>query len=289
MPEEEAAMARSGIVNANGQELHFDEQGAGDPLVLIMGIGYDSTLWMLHQVPALARRFTVITFDNRDAGRSAAANGSYTIGDMADDVAGLLDGLEVQRAHVVGLSMGAMIAQEFALRHADRLDHLVLSGPDPAPARHAFHPIAVWSWVKANDTAGATFAAQQFTWLFSAAFLRSPAAVQQTVEFLAGNPHPVGADAYARQAAAYLAYDGTDRLAGITAPTLVIVGEQDLLTPPWLAREVARAIPGARLEIIAGDGASHVVPLERPQEFNQLVVDFLTATRTTDAAAALSA
>jgi 3-oxoadipate enol-lactonase len=174
MPEEEAAMARSGIVNANGQELHFDEQGAGDPLVLIMGIGYDSTLWMLHQVPALARRFTVITFDNRDAGRSAAANGSYTIGDMADDVAGLLDGLEVQRAHVVGLSMGAMIAQEFALRHADRLDHLVLSGPDPAPARQAFHPIAVWNWVKAEDTAGAMFAAQQFAWLFSAAFRRNP-------------------------------------------------------------------------------------------------------------------
>jgi 3-oxoadipate enol-lactonase len=270
-------MDTSGVVNVNGQSLYFEEHGEGEPLVLIMGIGYDSKLWTLYQVPALARRFRVIIFDNRDAGQSAPANGSYTIGDMADDVAGLLDALDIRRAHVVGLSMGAMIAQEFALRHADRLDHLVLSGPDPAPARQAFHPIAVWDWVKANDTAGATFAAQQFTWLFSAAFLRSSAAVQQTVAFLAGNPHPVAADAYARQAHAYLEYDSTDRLAGITAPTLVIVGEQDLLTPPWIVREVADAIPGARMAIIRGDGASHVVPLERAEEFNQLVSDFLAA------------
>ena len=277
-------MMTSGIVQANAQELYFQVEGEGEAVVLIMGIGYDSTLW-LHQVPALARRFKVVTFDNRDAGRSSRANGSYSIADMADDVAGLLDALEIERAHVVGLSMGALIAQEFALRHGDRLNRLVLSGPDAAPARQAFHPIASWNWVKANDVSGASFAAQQFTWLFSATFMRNRAAVQQTIEFLSANPNPVGSDAYARQAQAYLEYDPGGRASDISAPTLVIVGEQDLLTPPWIAREVAAAIPGAQLEIITGDGASHVVPLERPDEFNRLVMRFLTAPSTVSAEA----
>lgn len=82
-------------------------------------------------------------------------------------------------------------------------------------------------------------------------------------------------EAYERQARAYLQFDSLDRLGGITAPTLVIVGEQDLLTPPWIAREVADAIPDARFEIIRGEGSSHVVPIERPDDFNRLVSDFL--------------
>jgi pimeloyl-ACP methyl ester carboxylesterase len=268
-------MATSGTIRVRGQELYCEVHGEGEPLVLIMGIGYDSSLW-LHQVPALGRAFKVVVFDNRDVGRSGRASGPYTIADMADDVAGMLDALVIPRAHVVGLSMGAMIAQEFALRHGDRLNRLVLSGADAGPARQVFHPIGVWNWVKANDDGGATFAAQQFVWLFSTAFLRDRAAVQQTLDVLSSNPHPVSSDAYARQAHAYLAYDPAGRLEGIKAPTLVIVGEQDLLTPPWLAREVAAAIPGAQLEIIAGDGASHVVPLERPEDFNRLVTRFLT-------------
>ncbi|HEY0670910.1 MAG TPA: alpha/beta fold hydrolase [Longimicrobiales bacterium] len=268
-------MGTSGTVNVNGHELYYEEHGAGEPLILIMGIGYDSSLWTLYQVPALACRFQVVIFDNRDAGRSAQTSEAYGIADMADDVAGLMDALGIARAHLVGLSMGALIAEEFALRYPTRLYRLVLSGPDMAPARHPFHPIAVWNWVKTNDATGSTFAVQQFAWLFSAAFLCNSDAVQQTVDFLSSNAYPVTAQAYARQAHAYLAYDPTDRLAGIKAPTLVIAGEQDLLTPPWVAREVAASIPGARLEIIKGDGASHVVPLERPDEFNALVSDFL--------------
>ena len=92
---------------------------------------------------------------------------------------------------------------------------------------------------------------------------------------LASNPHPVEPDAYDRQAQAYLRFDILDRLDGIKAPTLVIVGEQDLLTPPWVAREVAGGIPGARFEMVTGDRSSHVVPLERPDDFNQLVANFL--------------
>jgi len=270
-------MSESGKTAANGQELYFEIHGEGPPLVLVMGIGYDSSLWTLHQVPALAGRFKVIVFDNRDAGRSSRSSSEYTIGDMADDLAGLLDGLEIPRAHVVGLSMGGMIGQEFALRHADRLDRLVLSGAGAAPARSVFDPIRTWSWIKTHDDSGEVFAAEQFTWLFSPGFLRDQEAVRQTIAFLSSNPNPVASAAYGRQARAYVQHDALDRLGAIRAPTLVVVGEEDRLTPPWTAREVAEAIPGARLEIIRGPGSSHVLPLERPDEFNRLVTAFLSA------------
>jgi 3-oxoadipate enol-lactonase len=269
-------MSCSGTTSSNGQQLYYEMHGEGQPLVLVMGIGYDSSLWKLQQVPALSKRFRVVIFDNRDAGRSSRAAHPYSIADMADDVAGLLDGLHIPHAHLLGLSMGGMIAQEFALRHADRLDRLVLSGVGAAPARSAFDPIRIWSWVRSHDDSGEAFGAQQFVWLFSSSFLRNDAAVKQTLALLASNPTPMTPDAYTRQAMAYLQHDVLDRLGGIQVPTLVVGGEQDLLTPPWILQEVATAIPGAELRILRGHGSSHLLPLERPAEFNQLVTDFLT-------------
>ena len=160
-------LAQSGTVQANGQELYYELHGEGPPLVLVMGIGYDSSLWTLAQVPVLSTQFQVILVDNRDAGRSSKAIQPYTIADMADDLAGLLDALGIQRSHLLGLSMGGMIAQEFALRHSDRLDRLVLAGTGAAPARSAVDPIQIWSWVKTNDPTGEVFGGQQFVSLFS--------------------------------------------------------------------------------------------------------------------------
>ena len=269
-------LAQSGTVQANGQDLYYELHGEGPPLVLLMGIGYDSSLWTLAQVPVLSTQFQVILVDNRDAGRSSNARHPYTIADMADDLAGLLDALEIQRSHLLGLSMGGMIALEFALRHGDRLDRLVVTGTGAAPARSAVDPIQIWSWVKANDSTGEVFGGQQFVSLFSTAFLRNHEAVRDTAELMASNPYPMSPEAYGRQADAYRQFDALDRLAAITAPTLVVVGEQDLLTPPWIAQEVAEAIPDARFEVIRGHGSSHLVPIECPDEFNRLVSGFLS-------------
>jgi 3-oxoadipate enol-lactonase len=269
-------LPQSGTLQTNGQELYYEVHGEGPALVLVMGIGYDSSLWTLAQVPALSTQFRVVLVDNRDAGRSSKASRPYSIADMADDLAGLLDALGIARTHLLGLSMGGMIAQEFALRHADRLDRLVLAGTGAAPARSAVDPIQIWSWVKANDATGKVFGGQQLASLFSTAFLRNHEAVQDTTALMASNPYPMSPEEYGRQADAYLQFDALGRLGAVTAPTLVVVGEQDLLTPPWIAREVADAIPGARFEVIRGDGSSHVVPIERPEDFNRLVSDFLT-------------
>src|SRR3954462_292968 len=201
---------QSGTVQANGEQLYYEVHGDGPPLVLVMGIGYDSSLWTLQQVPALSTRFRVVLVDNRDAGRSSRAQHGYDIADMADALAGVLNALGISRTHLLGLSMGSMIGIEFALRHADRLDRLVLGGPGAAPARSAVDPISIWNWVKANDPSGEVFGGQQFTWLFSSAFLRNKPAVQETTALLASNPNPVEPDAYHRQAQAYLHFDALD-------------------------------------------------------------------------------
>ncbi len=265
----------SGKSMCNGHEIYWESHGQGEPLVLVMGIGYDATLWELHQVPFFSQHFRTIIFDNRDVGRSSRASAPYTIADMADDVAALMDNLGIARAHLLGISMGGMICQEFAIRHPHRLNKLVLTGTGAAPTRSAFDPISVWSFVKSHDGEGMSFADQQFLWLFSESFRRNTEAVQQTLQMLASNPNPVSAEAYQRQADAYVKHDALDRLRLVTAKTIVIAGEQDRLTPPWVCREVAEAIPTASFELVEGDGSSHVLPLERPDDFNRIALSFL--------------
>jgi 3-oxoadipate enol-lactonase len=267
--------AHKGEVHCNGQTLYWESNGEGKPFVLIMGIGYDSTLWGFHQVPFFSEYFKTIIFDNRDVGRSSKSQESYTIADMADDLAGLLDALGIEKTHMLGISMGGMIAQEFAIRYPEKLDKLVLTGTGAATARSKFDPISIWSYVKTQDADGLIFAAEQFIWLFSESFNRNQEAVDQTLQMLAGNPNPVSAESYRRQAEAYVKHDTLDRLNQVSAPTMVIAGEQDRLTPPWICKEVADAIPNANYKLISGAGSSHVLPLERPDEFNHIVLSFL--------------
>ena len=266
---------KSGYVDTNSQQIYYEMYSEGEPLILVMGIGGDSTMWSSFQVPAFSTKYQVIVLDNRDAGRSSKATAPYTIADMADDVAGLMDDLGIERAHVLGISMGGMIAQEFALQHPARLNKLILTGTGAATGQAKFDPIMSWNFVKQHDNEGLAFAAQQFIWLFSTEFLRNHQAVDQTLALFASNPNPFTPEAYARQAEAYLKHNALDRLKYVKAPTLVISGEQDRLAPPWIARELADAIPGAKFHLVEGNGASHALILERPDDFNQIAMNFL--------------
>ena len=116
----------TGFQECNGQKLYYEIHGEGEPLVLIMGLGGDATAWMF-QIPAFSKYFKVIVFDNRDVGRSSMAKTSYTIADMAQDTAGLLNALGVQQANVLGGSMGGFIAQELVIHHPDKVKKLVLA------------------------------------------------------------------------------------------------------------------------------------------------------------------
>jgi len=133
-------------------------------------------------VPFFSEHFQTIVFDNRDVGRSSHATGAYKIADIADDVASLLNGLGVERAHLVEISMGGMICQEFAVRHPNRLNKAVLTGTGTAPARAK--SISIWSFVKIHDSKGLTFTAQQFLWLFCESFRLNHEALDQTLQLL---------------------------------------------------------------------------------------------------------
>lgn len=272
---EDKIQAKSGKVKSNGQTLYWESHGEGEPLILVMGIGYDSTLWGLHQVPFFSKYFQTIVFDNRDSGQSSKATKEYSIRDMADDIVGVLSELGIKKSHFIGVSMGGMICQEFAINYPELIDKLVLTGTSAANELSLFDPINVWNFVKQKDVEGMIFAQQQFIWLFSDSFIRNKTAVEQTLQMLGSNPNPVSPESYQRQANAYLKHNTLARLNLIKSPTLVLVGEQDRLTPPWICKEVADGIPNSKFKIIDGDGSSHVLPLERPNDFNDVVLSFL--------------
>jgi pimeloyl-ACP methyl ester carboxylesterase len=263
---------QSGIVDANGQRLYYEIHGQGEPLLVISGLGGDIIGWGL-QIQPWNKHFQVIVFDNRDAGRSSLAAGPYTIADMAADTVALLRALGIERAHVLGASMGGMIAQELALAHPDMVDKLVLVCTTAQMARYRLSLIDPWKWIVNNDPPAEIPSAYLVSWCMTHDFQQNAAAVEDLIGQIVNAPYPQSPSAFGRQADAVRGHDALDRLGGITAPTLVIVGDQDLLTPPWLARQLAAAIPGARLQILEGGG--HCLFWEIADRFNQTVIDFL--------------
>jgi pimeloyl-ACP methyl ester carboxylesterase len=270
-------------VKANGIELEYDEHGdAGDPpLLLIMGLSAQMTLWRDEFVAELVSRgFRVIRFDNRDIGLStffddagvpdlsdALTTGQlppavYTLDDMADDAAGLLDALGIERAHIVGASMGGMIAQTFAIRHPQRTVSLCsIMSTTGNPGVGQADPALVGNLFMAVPPANAEEAEE--AGIQSAKLLGSPGypADEQRVREYARSAfersfHPAGV---ARQMLAIVHQpDRTDALSKVTAPTLVIHGDADPLVTPSGGAATAAAIPGAELWIQSGVG--HDIP-----------------------------
>lgn len=256
-----------------GVTLNYEISGEGDPLLLIMGTSGSIPLWG-ELLPKLAERHRVIAFDNRGLGGSDRGEGPITVASMAEDASALLEALEVPQAHVMGWSLGSAIAQELALTHPEQVASTVMyatwgrcDGFQRSMLTALRLPYAVRDMEAALSIAGLAFSPQlldhpDFAQLLEPmlpAFPQGDAQMQVTTE----------------QWDADLAHDTLDRLGGITAPTLVVVGEQDLLTPPWQSRAVADAIPGARFELVTGPGSSHGLHIERPDDLVKLVVDFL--------------
>jgi 3-oxoadipate enol-lactonase len=272
------------IAKVGAIDLYYDEQGSGDPLLLVMGLAADSAAW-LFQVPDFARHYRTIVFDNRGVGRSAKPPGPYTIHEMADDTAGLLDVLGIARAHVVGVSMGGMIAQELALRHPDRVRGLVLActypEPDAEVERQRQFSMAQFGGTVAADgemridlTAldPMLFFQHLLPRVFNQAFIDQE--LPKLMQLFSGAlQYGFSMEAILGQVAAVMGHRATDRLHQIKARTLVITGDADLLIPPANSRVLAEHIPNARLVTIPG--GSHGFNFETPERFNREVLDFL--------------
>ena len=253
-------------------EMYYLDVGAGDPVVLIMGFGGDHTAWAL-QMGALSTRHRVIAFDNRGVGRSDAPDQPYTIRMMAADTLGLMDALGIAGAHVVGVSMGGMIAQELALAHPDRVRSLHLGCTLARPDAYMLALNAAWREMRIGLGREPMLRALCL-WLFApVTYAERPELVEAMLQNSLTNPYPQSLVGFLRQGEAITAHDTLERLSAIRCPTLVSVAEDDILVPPRFSREIAGRIPRAELQVVIG--AAHGYFLERPDVFNQLSLDFI--------------
>ncbi len=253
--------------------LHVVREGRGEPLLWITGLGISSEIFS-PVIGRYAEDHDCIRYDNRGAGRSPAPWRATSIPELALDAVRLLDALEIDSAHVYGLSMGGMVAQELALRFPDRVRALVLGGtthggpwsvlPSPRIAA-ALTSIGAPARLRAELVARA---------LFTPGFrAREPALTRHYLGLL--GQHPGSARGKLSHLTAASFHDTRARLGRITAPTLVLHGAQDALTPPANARQLTRAIPGARLELVPDAG--HLYLLERPDLSHRLFADWLAS------------
>jgi 3-oxoadipate enol-lactonase len=276
------------IAKIGSLDIYYEEHGAGEPLLLIMGLAADSTAWMF-QVPEFAEKYRTIVFDNRGVGRSSKPAGPYTIHEMADDAAGLLDALDVRRAHVVGVSMGGMIAQELALRWPERVQSLVLACTFPEPdadverqRRFSIQQFGgsvsssgeVQVDVKAIDPM--QFLQVILPTVFNQEFIAKE--LPKLIQVFSGAlQYGFSLEAILGQVAAVMGHQATDRLHQIAVPTLVITGDADRLISPANSDLLAKHIPGAKL--VKVPGGSHGFNFETPELFNRAVLDFLASVR----------
>jgi len=265
-------------IHANGIDIHYALAGEGPVVLLAHSLGSDHSIWAAQQSALAGRhdgpppawgRHTVIAYDLRGHGRTSAPPGPYSFDLLAQDAVALLDALSIDKASFVGISLGGMIGQALALAAPERLDKLVL-----ADTAAAYPPEARAAWperirqIEAGGLAPLVDATLE-RWFTAPYRAAHPQVVARIGAIIRATP----VAGYVGCCHAIAALDFAARLGQITAPTLVLVGEQDAGTPPAMAREIQAGIPGARLTVIPG--AAHLSCVEQAETFNRLLLDFL--------------
>ncbi|WP_334159089.1 3-oxoadipate enol-lactonase [Oryzomicrobium sp.] len=249
--------------------LYYMEDGPADApaLVLSNSLGTNADMWA-PQLPALAERFRVVRYDTRGHGKSSIPAGEYTFAQLADDVAGLLDHLKIERAHFCGLSMGGPTGMQLALAHPQRVNKLVLC--NTAARIGSADGWATRIAAVSENGLDAMAPALVERWLTADFRARAPVQTRQLVDMLRRTPEA----GYNSNCAALRDTDLRDQVGRIAAPTLVIAGTHDLAATPQQGQELAAAIPGARYVEL---NASHISNWEQAEAFTQALVDFLAA------------
>lgn len=259
------------LIQNRGATIYWDEQGKGEPILLIMGLGYSSVMWYRTR-PILAERYRTLAFDNRGVGRSDVPTGPYPIALMASDAVAVLDAAETESAHVFGLSMGGMIAQELALEYPQRLRSLILGCTSAGgPTAIRAEPAAT-QMLMARDWRSPEEAAQA-----AVPFLYDANTPRNLIEedLAVRRPWFPRAEAYRAQLQGILAWEAYTRLPEIGVPTLVIHGESDRLVPPGNGRIISERIRDAELVMIPR--ASHLISTDQTAAAHHAILRFLQA------------
>jgi len=257
------------LAKARQIELSYDRAGDGPPLLLIMGMSGTKHHWGERVLEELRSDFETIVYDHRDAGDSTRTGQPFTIADLAGDAAGLLDALGLDSAHVMGISMGGMVAQELALAHPERIASLTLGCTYCGGEGSVLASEAVMRRLAEAMTSGDRATAIRAGWEVNVS--PSFAADEDAyARFLAtGMRYGLPVEVIMRQMQAITGHDTSARLPGLGVPTLVAHGTLDELLPVHNGHMIAGLIPGSRLEILEGIG--HMFFLERPERTAELV------------------
>jgi len=242
-------------VKANDINIYYEIHGEGEPLLMIQGYSFNSGHWFT-LAPEMAKYYRAIIFDNRGTGRTDKPEPPYTMKMFAADAKALLDAIGIDKANVFGVSMGGMIAQEFALDYPDRVLNLIVGcsncggkasvAPTPEALAFLFNPDAAKLSVEERARATAP-------WLWTQDYIdKNPQAVEELVKVTSTYPTPP--QGFAGHGTAIAGHDTCDRLPQIKVPTLVIAGDSDRLIPPENSKIIASRIPGAELLIIKNAG-----------------------------------
>ena len=257
-------------ITINGVGLNYEEWGEGYPLLLLMGFGDSLDAWS-QQIPALSAEFRTIGLDHRGTGFSDCPDDGYSIPQFSDDAIGLLDHLGLEKAHVLGYSMGGRVGQDMAARYPDRISGLVLaaSAAKPNPLNVFSLRSAAYLYREFGPEAAAAFGPLiSFTHAYFEDHL-------QELSDKLGKPatHPMPLHAYEGHVSAIENHDTTPILDQVRAPTLVLMGDQEWLNPQADADIMLNGIKGSRLQVLEGGG--HGFLWENPDAFNKAVIDFL--------------
>jgi 3-oxoadipate enol-lactonase len=257
------------FVENKGARIYWDEQGSGEPLLLIMGLSYPSYMWHRSR-PILAKRFRTLALDNRGVGQSDAPPGVYSMALMASDAAAVLDAAGIESVHVFGVSMGGMIAQEFALQYPHRVRSLIL-GCTAAGGPHAVQaePEALQALLR-RDVAPEESKEAIIPFIYDAATPRERIDEDMAIRM---KWYPT-AQGYRGQLQGIFGWEAYSRIAQITVPTLVIHGQNDRLVPPANSRLIAEKMPGAKVVLIPN--ASHIFETDQPAAARQAILEFLS-------------
>ena len=252
--------------------LFYAEKGAGDPVVFLNGLSGDHGYWM-GQLRAFARRYRCLAVDNRDVGQSSYATEAYTIRDMAGDVMELLAHLRVPPVHLVGLSMGGMIAQELALARPDLVRSLALVSTLARADDWFRGTLEAFGLIRRQVPNTASFFEAILPWWVSYRFFDAPERAAWLRWLLHQNPFDQRLDGFLRQLQAIARHDAFERLPSLACPVLLLVGEDDSVAPPRYTRQLHDRIPHGRVLILPEVG--HAPPIENPGQFNASLAEFL--------------